>query len=154
MILRYAWPSPFCPALCQSLAAAHSSWWVHGLRWSLLDGQSDWDLWWPLQETTASSHLEGQRKQSYHLGWRERKQQDATNLMFIVKRLSQHLGIFRHLPIFRWTRLCTAAYGVLHRLCWLWLCGAGIWAVCAVWNVSCVRCVNSTQSSHSSSKQP
>ena len=76
-ILSYAWTSPFCPELCQLLATARSSWWVHGLRWSLLDGQSDWYLWWPLQETTASSHLQGEwmelshlqghRKQSHHL---------------------------------------------------------------------------------------
>ena len=29
-------------------------------------------------------------------------------------------------------RVCTAAYGVLHWLWWLWLCGAGTWAVCTV----------------------
>ena len=28
--------------------------------------------------------------------------------------------------------MCTAAYGVLHWLCWLWLCGAGTRAVCTV----------------------
>jgi len=43
----------------------------------------------------------------------KRNQQDATNLMFIVKRLSQHVsGII--IPIFRRTRLCATAYGVLH----------------------------------------
>ena len=42
--------------------------------------------------------------------------------MFIIKLLSQHvLGII--MPIFRRTRLCITAYGVLHCLCWLWLCG-------------------------------
>ena len=29
------------------------------------------------------------------------------------------------MPIIRRTRVCTAAYGVLHWQCWLWLCGAG-----------------------------
>ena len=44
--------------------------------------------------------------------WRERDQQDATNLMFVIKLLSQHVsGII--MPIRR-TRVCTAAYGVLH----------------------------------------
>jgi len=51
------------------------------------------------------------------VGRRERNQQDATNTMFIIKLLSQHVsGII--MPII------TAAYGVLHWL-WLWLCGAG-----------------------------
>ena len=45
--------------------------------------------------------------------WTERNQQDATNLMFIIKLLSQHVsGII--MPIIRRTRVCTAAYGVLH----------------------------------------
>ena len=44
---------------------------------------------------------------------RERDQQDAINLMFIIKLLSQHVsGII--MPIIRRTRVCTAAYGVLH----------------------------------------
>jgi len=55
---------------------------------------------------------------------RERNQQDANNLMFIIKLLSQHVsGII--MPIIRRTRLCTTAYGVLHWLCWPWLCEAG-----------------------------
>jgi len=55
------------------------------------------------------------------LGWRERNQQDATNPMFIMKRLSQHVsGII--MPIIRRTRLCITAYGVLH---WLVLVGCG-----------------------------
>ena len=59
-----------------------------------------------------------------NVGWRERNQQDATNLMFITKLLSQHVsGII--MPIIRRTRVCTATYGVLHWLWWLWLCGAG-----------------------------
>ena len=66
-----------------------------------------------------------------NVGWRERNQQDAANLMFIIKLLSQHVsGII--MPIFRRTRLCTAACGVLHWLWWLWLCGAGTRAVCTV----------------------
>jgi hypothetical protein len=49
--------------------------------------------------------------------------------MFIIKLLSQHVsGII--MPIIRRTRVWTAAYGVLHRLWWLWLCGAGTRAVC------------------------
>ena len=56
------------------------------------------------------------------IGWRQRNQQAATNLKFIVKLLSQHVsGII--MPIYRRTRVCTAACGVLHWLCWLWLCG-------------------------------
>ena len=48
--------------------------------------------------------------------------------MFIIKLLSQHvLGII--MPIIRRTRVYTAAYGVLHWLWWLWLCGAGTRAV-------------------------
>jgi len=49
------------------------------------------------------------------LGSRERNQQDATNLMFIIKLLSQHVsGII--MSIIRRTRVCTAAYGVLYWL--------------------------------------
>jgi len=67
-----------------------------------------------------------------NVGWRQRNKQDATNLTFIVKLLSQHVsGII--MPIFRKTRLCTTAYGVLHWLSWLWLCGAGTRAVCIEW---------------------
>jgi len=68
---------------------------------------------------------------------RERNQQDATNLMFIIKLLSQHVsGNF--MPIIRRTRPCTTACGVLHWLCWLWLCGAGSQAVCTVWKLNLV----------------
>ena len=64
-------------------------------------------------------------------GGRERNQQDATNLMFIIKLLAQHVsGII--MPIIRRTRVCTAAYGVLHWSSWLWLCGAGTQAACTV----------------------
>ena len=66
-----------------------------------------------------------------YVGWRDRNQQDATNLMFIIKLLSQHVsGII--MPIIRRARVCTAAYGVLQWLWWLWLCGAGTQAVCTV----------------------
>jgi len=51
--------------------------------------------------------------------WRERNQQDATNQMFIIKLLSQHVSGIT-IPIIRRARLCTTAYGVLH-----WLSGAG-----------------------------
>ena len=65
------------------------------------------------------------------VGFSERNQQDATNLVFIIKLLSQHVsGTF--MPIFRRTRLCITAYGVLHWLCWLWLCGVGMRAACTV----------------------
>jgi len=62
------------------------------------------------------------------LGWRERNQQVATNPMFIIKLLSQHVSDII-MPIIRRTRPCTTAYGVLQWLCWLWLCGAGSQAV-------------------------
>jgi len=58
--------------------------------------------------------------------------------MFIIKLLSQNVsGII--MPIISRTRPCTATYGVLHWLCWLWL-------VVVVWScvVSCVHCVNFT----------
>ena len=70
----------------------------------------------------------------YKLGWRERNQQDAANPMFIIKLLSHRVtGII--MPIIRRTRPCTTAYGVVHSLCWLWLCGAVSWAVCTVWRL-------------------
>ena len=51
-----------------------------------------------------------------------------------IKLLCQHVsGII--MPIIRRTRPCTAAYGVLHCLCYLWLCGAALWAVCTVWKL-------------------
>jgi len=53
--------------------------------------------------------------------------------MFIIKLLSEHVsGII--MPIIRTTRPCTAACGVLHWLCWLWL-------AVVVWScvVSCVQ---------------
>ena len=40
-------------------------------------------------------------------GWRERNQKDATNLMFIIKVLSQHVSAII-MPIIRRTRPCTA----------------------------------------------
>jgi len=46
------------------------------------------------------------------------KPTDATNLMFVIKLLSQHVsGII--MPTIRRTRPCVTAYGVLH-----WLYGA------------------------------
>ena len=39
------------------------------------------------------------------------------------------------MPIIRRTRPCTTACGVLHCLCWLRLCGAGMRAVCNVWKL-------------------
>ena len=49
-----------------------------------------------------------------NVGWRERDQQDATNLKFIIKLLSQHVSVII-MPIIRRTRVCTAAYVVLSR---------------------------------------
>jgi len=61
---------------------------------------------------------------SWNVGWREINQQHANNPMFIIKLLSQHVsGII--MPIIRRTRQSITAYGVLHWLRWLWLCGAG-----------------------------
>ena len=45
--------------------------------------------------------------------WREINQQDATNQMFIIKFLPQHVSSII-MPIIRRTRPCTTAYGVLH----------------------------------------
>jgi len=42
-----------------------------------------------------------------------RNQQDATNLVFIIKLLSQHVSDII-MPICRTARLCATAYGVLH----------------------------------------
>jgi len=50
---------------------------------------------------------------SWKAGWRETSQQDATNPMFIIKILSQHVS-GNIMPIIRRTRLCITAYGVLH----------------------------------------
>jgi len=50
-------------------------------------------------------------------------QQDATNPMFIIKRLSQHVSDII-MPIIRRTRLCTTAYGdlvVLAVVVWSWV---------------------------------
>ena len=59
-------------------------------------------------------------------------QQDATNSMFIIKLLSQHVsGII--MPIIRRIRPCTTACGVLSGCVgcgWLWSCGAVSWAAC------------------------
>jgi len=63
-------------------------------------------------------------------------QQDATNSMFVIKLLSQHVsGII--VPIIRRIRPCTTAYGVVHWLCWLWL-AVVVWS-CVVIRVHCVN---------------
>ena len=51
--------------------------------------------------------------QNIHRVKSERNQQDATNLTFIIKLLSQHVS-GTIMPIIRSTRVCTAAYGVVH----------------------------------------
>ena len=62
---------------------------------------------------TNNGRIKEEEAQNSILRWRERKQQDATNLMFIVKLLTQHVsGII--MPIIRRTRFCTTAYGFLH----------------------------------------
>jgi len=79
-----------------------------------------------------------------NVGWRERNQQHATNPVFVTKLLSQHVsGII--MPIFRGTRLWITAYGVLHWLCWLWLCGVGLLAVCTEHTASSLTPQNHSQ---------
>ena len=69
-----------------------------------------------------------------HVWWRERNEQDATNPMFIIKLLSQHVsGII--MPIIRRSRPCTTACGVCTGCGRLWLCGCASWAVCTVWRL-------------------
>ena len=80
-------------------------------------------------------------------------QPDATNLMFIIKLLSQHVsGII--MPIIRRIRPCTTACGVLPGCVgcgWLWSCGAASWAV---WTVSNSNPSHSAHSSRRSSTRP
>jgi len=69
---------------------------------------------------------------------KRKNQQDATNSIFTIKLLSQHVsGII--MPIIRRTRLCTTACGVLHWVCRLWL--AVVLCSCVL---SCVHCVKFT----------
>ena len=49
----------------------------------------------------------------HNTGWRKRNQQDATNLVFIIKLLSQHVSGFI-MSIFRRTRLCYCSNSNLH----------------------------------------
>ena len=89
---------------------------------------------------------------------REREnQQDATNPMFIIKLLSQHVsGII--MPIIRRIRPCPTACGVLPGCVdcgWLWSCGAALWAVCTVWKLlfdfTCIvihKCKKNQQNAH------
>jgi len=56
--------------------------------------------------------------------------------MKLIRRLLSNF-IYQHvsgiiMPFIRRTRLCAAAYGVLHWLWCLWLCGAGTRTVCTV----------------------
>jgi len=64
-------------------------------------------------------------------------QQDATNLMFVIQLLSQHVsGII--MPIIRRTKPCPTACCVLPGCVgrgWPWSCGAASWAVCTVWKL-------------------
>jgi len=74
---------------------------------------------------------------SWNVWWREVNQRDATNPMFIIKLLSQHVSVII-MPIIRRTRPCITAYGVLHWLCWLRT--VVVW----IWVVSFVHCVKVT----------
>jgi len=75
-------------------------------------------------------------------------QQDATNSMFIIKLLSQHVsGII--MPIIRRIRPFPTACGVLHWLCRLWL-AVVLWR-CDVSRVHCVKVtVRISHSAHGS----
>jgi len=83
-----------------------------------------------LRKTFPSKRTETLKTRYLYRMKREKNQQDAANLMFIIKRLSQHISSII-MPIIRRTRSCTTACGVLHWLCWLWL-----WS----WVASCVHC--------------
>jgi len=61
-------------------------------------------------------------------------QQDATNSMFIIKVLPQHVSVII-MPIIRRIRPCPTACGVLPGCVgcgWLWSCGDALWAVCTL----------------------
>ena len=77
-------------------------------------------------------HVYAVENNGHNIGWREREnQQDATNLMFIIQLISQHVsGII--ISIIRRTRLCTTSCGLLHWLWWLRLYGSWMRAVCTV----------------------
>ena len=88
----------------------------------------------PNQNSILLSRLPLELEQHIIVSWRKRNQQDATNVVFIIKLLPQHVsGII--MPIFRGTILYITAYGVLHWLCWLRLSGVGLRAVCTVWSL-------------------
>ena len=66
----------------------------------------------------------------YDYKLKRNNQQDATNSIFIIKLLSQHVSDII-MPIIRRIRPCTTACGVLHGCVgcgWLWSCGAVPWA--------------------------
>jgi hypothetical protein len=75
--------------------------------------QSETNVLFAVARKVACPALKWRTNTHTALGRRERNQQDATNLMFIIKLLSQHVsGII--MPIIRRRRVCTFAYGVLH----------------------------------------
>jgi len=75
-----------------------------------------------------------------NVGWRERNQQDSTNLIFIVKLLSQHVsGII--MPIIRRTRPC------IYYCMWCSALVVLAVVVCS-WVVSCVHCVKLNSNLH------
>ena len=70
------------------------------------------------------------------VSWIEINQQDTTNLIFIIKLLSEHVSGIT-MPVISRTRTCITAYGVLHFLC--------LAVVVCSWVVSCVHCVKFTE---------
>jgi len=106
----------FNPRTVQPVASRYTDWVIRSLTVTV-------PQYYPQTHTRTVStvtniqHVLGScDRASWNVGWRERNQQDATNPMFIIKLLSQHVsGII--MPIIRTTRPCITAYGVLHWLC-------------------------------------
>ena len=78
-------------------------------------------------------------KKKKKIWWRDRDQQDATNLMFIIKLLSQHVsGII--MPIIRRTRVCTLVFlmmGInMPETCWDKCLIINIRLVASCWSLS------------------
>ena len=90
-------------------------------------------------------------------GWREINQQDATNTIFIIKLLSQHVSAII-IPIIRRTRPCVTAYGLVLLMmgimmpvtCWYRRLIINIGLVASCWFIS----LHSTHSLRPSCTQP
>jgi len=83
-------------------------------------------------------------------------QQDATNSMFIIKHLSQHVSDII-MPIIRRIRPYPTACGVLPGCVgcgWLWSCGAASLAVCTVHTVHTVHTAQDAAPQDHSQPQP